>query len=119
MIFVYVTHRFVGWHSWPDAPPERAYLSDHHRHLFHVRAEIESGHADRAIEFHDLLAVVQNACGNLGVESRYGGRDLASLSCEMIADLIMRAVRANWQGSYVSIDVSEDGENGARVSTVR
>jgi len=120
MITVWATHSFPGWHSWPDAPASRIYLASPHRHLFHVRADLEVEGLNRTVEFHDLLSAIRRACSALGVNSIYGdGRDLGNLSCEMIARLVMDTIRSSWSGAYVSVEVSEDGEAGARISQVR
>jgi hypothetical protein len=105
---VWVTHRFTGWHAWPGAPHGRKYLASPHRHVFHVRAEVEVEKDDREIEFHDLLDVVDDAC-------RAMGSHLGSKSCEMIAAEIGFVILKHWPGRKVAVDVAEDGENGACV----
>jgi hypothetical protein len=42
-------------HRWADAAGERAYLAERYRHLFHFRVELDVGHDDREVEFHDRL----------------------------------------------------------------
>jgi hypothetical protein len=108
---VWVTHRFVGFHAWPDAPAERAYLRARHRHLFHVRAELDVAGADREVEFHDLLELVSWHCGRLP-RSELG-------SCESIAELLAGAIHRSYPGRRIAVDVSEDGEAGARVELKR
>ena len=49
---VIATVQVVGYHKWADAPEEVRYLSNHHRHLFTVRAEFDVTHDDRDVEFH-------------------------------------------------------------------
>lgn len=114
---VWVTHRFVGHHNWPDAPPHRAYLRDQHRHVFHVRVEVPVTHDDRDIEFHDLLSAVEAACMLLGTARNHTDPAvvfLDSMSCEQIAVNIAHTVRNRWDHvAFVSCEVSEDGENGA------
>jgi hypothetical protein len=50
-----------GFHAWPEAPPNRAYLRDRHRHLFYYELTIPVTHADRQVEFHDLLEYAKGA----------------------------------------------------------
>jgi hypothetical protein len=104
MMRVWVTHRFAGYHQWPDAPVERAYLRNRHRHLFHVKVTVSVAHDNRDVEFHDLLDSVAAACDFL--EQPLG-------SCEMIAAALAKNVQAAWPGRRVSVEVSEDGECGA------
>jgi hypothetical protein len=111
----WVTHRFVGFHSWPDAPGHRDYLAQPHRHLFHVRASLSVTHDDRDVEFHDLLAVVVRACVTLGT-ARGGARYLGAMSCEHVARRIVEALAVAWPGRLIEVDVSEDGEAGATVT---
>lgn len=105
---VWVTHRFVAFHRWPNAPRGREYLAMPHRHLFHVRCEVEVLHDDRDIEFHDLLDVVIGACPE---------ENIGATSCEQAANWIASHVRQRWPGRSIICEVSEDGECGARVET--
>lgn len=112
----WVTHRFAAFHRWPDAPAGRNYLGVKHRHLFHVRAEVEVSHDDRDIEFHDLLDHVVKSCNALGVVDLTGTRNLYAMSCEMIARHVAEYLRTTvYPGRAVRVEVSEDGECGARV----
>lgn len=104
---IWCTHRFIGMHSWPNATPERAYLASPHRHLFHVKVEVDVEHDDREIEFHDLLDVVMNHCRVY--------ESAGAMSCEMMARELQRAVLNRWAGRMVAAEISEDGEFGARV----
>lgn len=116
---VWVTHTFVGIHEWANAPQRRRYLRNPHRHLFHVRVEVEVPHPDRAIEFHDLLDVVRDCCEGLGEDVTLTGiRWLRGMSCEMIAKDIMGAVLEEWPEVKLRVDVSEDGEAGGSISTL-
>lgn len=102
---VWVTHRFAGFHQWEQAPERRAYLRDLHRHLFHVRAAVDVNHEGREIEFHDLLAFLEAECRSLTVLG----------SCETVATLLAERLADEYPGRRVSVEVSEDGENGATV----
>lgn len=107
--FVTVTVRwtFEGWHYWPDAPSKRDYLGVRHRHLFHGEASIAVAHDDREVEFHDLLDVCRAATDR---------REYGPMSCELIADLVARAMRAEWPDRQMRVAMFEDGECGAEVS---
>lgn len=110
---LWITARFVGFHSWADAPADRDYLGARHRHTFHVRVEVTGVHDDRAIEFHWLVGLLSDTLDDLWPEGRYG-RELGGRSCEMAArELATRLARDI--GAAVQVDVSEDGEAGATV----
>ena len=44
----------VGFHRWPEAPDNVAYLRSMHRHLFNFNVAIQVLHPDRSLEFHTL-----------------------------------------------------------------
>ena len=95
---------FIGFHSWPEATGNRAYLAQPHRHKFYVRAEIQTFHDDREIEFHDFLDFCkQNAPGG----------DLGRSSCEDIGRQLLTAISKQWPNRAVYIEVWEDHEVGA------
>jgi len=94
-----------GFHYWSDAPDNRDYLRDRHRHLFHLMAEVEVTHDDRDVEFHDLQDAIRAWWGPDAL-------DLGPTSCESIA----RSLAGHLAGlgmRVVSVEVAEDGENGA------
>lgn len=105
---VFCTTRFEGFHSWDDAPSEVAFLRDRHRHEFHVELAVEVDHDDRDIEFIMLKRALESY-----IEEVIQDRDW---SCEQFAEAI-----ADWAaekyGQPARCEVSEDGENGARVSS--
>lgn len=105
---VWVTYRFVGFHKWADAPNQRAYLRDAHRHVFHVQLHVSVAHDNRDIEFHDLLDQLAAMCNAL--DHRQLG------SCEQIAHAVACATHDKWPRRRVRCSVSEDGENGATVT---
>lgn len=108
--YVYCQTRFIGFHRWPSAPDEVKYLRDRHRHEFHVKVTVKVKHDDRDVEFITLRnAVDLMFCGN-GSE-----HELGSKSCEMIAEDIISFVEADGNYKIYSVEVSEDGENGAIV----
>lgn len=111
MTRIFVTWTAAGYHSWPDSP-DRAYLRDTHRHLFNFRVELDVKHADREVEFHDVL----DLCRNLTPADK----DYGEASCEQIASWIASEVeRVVGAGRHVVVQVSEDGECGTLVDTAR
>ena len=105
---IYVTTRFEGTHCYQDAPEEVAFLRFPHRHIFGVRVEIEVRHDDREIEFilfkHFVEQLVQPYVG-----------DNKALSCEMMAREVLNSIASRYPARFCSVEVNEDGENGAIV----
>jgi flagellar biosynthesis component FlhA len=101
--YVWITTSFEGWHHWENAPDTVPYLRDNHRHIFHVKLWKEVQEQDREIEFITFKHNVESY-----IEQKYEGHSF-HYSCEMIATDLLN----HFQASIV--EVSEDGENGARV----
>ena len=81
------------------------FLQYPHRHIFHFRVEIEVFDDDRDIEFIQfkrwLLSLYD---GEFSVDYK---------SCEMISDDLAQAIKDKYPGREMTIEVSEDGENGS------
>lgn len=109
MISTFAVVRFTqsGFHHWQNAPDERAYLAQSHRHLFHLEVKVEVKHMDREIEYHDLL----DYCHTL-----FPGGDMGGKSCEHMAAGIVEAITRRWERRRVMVSVFEDGEVGAELS---
>lgn len=103
-----VRFTFEGFHRWPGATGRRSYLADLHRHMFHVECQLETFHDEREVEFHDLLNDARRARGAL-VPHR------SDYSCETMARLIGEQLGDKYPGRYLSVSVTEDNENGARI----
>ena len=105
---VFVTLRVAGFHCWPEAPQEVAYLASRHRHLFHVRVEWQVRHEERDVEFHIAQGWVRDA-----FRQRFGEEpvEFGARSCETIATWLHEALLRK----PVAVEISEDGENGARL----
>lgn len=104
---VFATTRFEGFHRWPAAPEEVAFLRDLHRHVFHVRVEVEVQHDDRDVEFILLGRRVKGE-----VQAILATQDTSCWSCERWArELVQRL-------DLCRCEVSEDGENGSVVERV-
>lgn len=109
---VWVKFTRVGFHNWEKAAevlPERAYLADRHRHLFHFTVEVPVTHDDRQIEFHHLR---DQLCEWLPAEPiEFGGK-----SCEAIAHDVMLFLYEEYPWlPWAHVGVSEDGEAGADI----
>lgn len=114
-IFAVVRYQFEGFHCWPDAKkilPEAGFLSDRHRHMFHVEAKVEQFHDDRDIEF----ILFRRELAEYTEKEIAPGKELGSKSCEQIALQILRYIQFTKGERRVTVRVFEDGENGAEVS---
>jgi len=107
---IYVTARFIAFHAWPQAPDSVAFLRNPHRHQFHVKASLQVSHEDRDLEFFIVQRKLQEF-----LDTNYENRDLGPKSCETMAKEIIDYLFGLSQGS-LSVEVSEDGENGAIVN---
>lgn len=115
MTFVFCTLRFPAFHCWADAPDKYRYLRAPHRHEFHVRVDVRVAHDDRDIEFIELKReafVALTALGSFNPQL-HGHYDFGGRSCEQIATYLHDALDTL---NVAAIEVSEDGENGARVT---
>jgi hypothetical protein len=118
---IWVTWRQEAIHKFPAAleDPKFAtgdeydvsFLGYPHRHIFHFKVGVQVWHDDREIEFIQLSRWLQNLYKGEG-ESVL---DLDFKSCEMIADDMFDQIAQRFPDREVSIEVSEDGENGCLV----
>jgi hypothetical protein len=105
--YAVIRYQVEGFHRWPQAPLERAYLQDRHRHVFHIEVKVQTFHDDREIEFHDLLA---------WAKATFPGGELGVMSCEVIARFLINSIALRFGGHRRAIvKVFEDGENGAEL----
>lgn len=117
-----VRHQFVGFHSWDDAPEGSGYLRDKHRHVFKLVLRMSYSTQrvllnKREIEFHWLQQRLEAATDHL--QQRPGG--LRNVSCEAMAMSVLDWIVEHDEPQYaiirkVSVEVSEDGENSAKVT---
>lgn len=103
--FIYVTFDVEGYHSWPNAPEEVAFLRNMHRHMFKFKATLGVNHDDREVEFFMFQREVSKSI--TCVDNK---------SCEMLARELCEYISSSYPGRYVEVEVSEDGENGAIVA---
>jgi hypothetical protein len=118
---IWVTFQKEGIHCYPAAATDPllntgneydvSFLASPHRHIFHFRVSIDVWHNDRDIEFIQfkrwLIALYSGQ--NSVLELNYK-------SCEMIADDLYVQIAARYPNRAVSIEVSEDGENGCSIT---
>lgn len=110
---IWVTFKVPGIHRYPDAPEEVAYLRNDHRHLFHFKVGITVFHDDREIEFHMFMNWLRGlySSGTINVDYH---------SCEMLARDLMTEIFHKYTCELtrkVTVDVSEDGECGATLTS--
>ena len=109
---VIVKLQVEGIHWWKDARdvfPEVGFLSDAHRHIFHITCKKRVNHDDRDVEFiifgRDIKQWLEHQYYN--PESRT--HEFGAKSCEMLAKEIFE------EFDCVYVSVFEDNENGAEV----
>ena len=109
---VIVKLQVEGIHWWKDARdvfPEVGFLSDAHRHIFHITCKKQVFHDDRDVEFiifkRDILEHLRNDYFDEDMRCH----NFKSMSCEMIA----RELYDKFDLEYCS--VFEDNENGAEI----
>lgn len=91
-------------HHWEDAPDHRHYLRSPHMHTFHIRAEADTTHTDRDIEFHDLRDRLVSAVESMLTMDYEKVPNFEGRSCEMIAQGILILMP-----ELSTVSVSEDG----------
>ena len=105
---IWVTFQKEGIHKYPDAPDEVDFLRYPHRHMFHFKVQIEVYDNDRDIEFFIFKRWLESLYADNILQLDYK-------SCEMMADDLAKQIKDKYPGRQLSIDVSEDGENGCHV----
>ena len=116
---IWVTFRREGTHKYPAALTDPklktgdeydvSFLGYPHRHIFHFKVAIEVFHDDRDIEFIQFKRWLENLYGK-------GTLELDYKSCEMMATDLYQQINSRYPNREVTIDVSEDGENGATMT---
>jgi len=116
---IFVTFQKEGIHYYPAAAtdPQLAtgdeydvsFLGTPHRHIFHFRVGIAVFHNDRDIEFIQFKRWLENLYKDAILALDYK-------SCEMIADDLYVQIAGRYPGRNVTIEVSEDGENGCVIN---
>ena len=120
---IWVTFQKEGIHCYPgaDTDPKLAtgdwrdvsFLGVPHRHMFKFRVGIQVFHDDRDIEFIQFKRWCERLYAE--VDSSTAVLELNHKSCEMISDDLFREIAAEYPNRAVTIEVSEDGENGSEI----
>jgi hypothetical protein len=115
---IWVTFQKEGIHKYPAAltDPKLAtgdeydvsFLGYPHRHTFHFRVAIEVFHNDRDIEFIQFKRWLTKLYDGAILQLDYK-------SCEMISDDLYAEISKKYPGRRVTIEVSEDNENGSYI----
>lgn len=108
---IFVTFQQEGIHAYPQAATDKklesvSFLGSPHRHIFHFRVTMDVFHNDRDVEFIMFKRELQALYGN-------GTLHLDYQSCEMLAENLIEYISTTYPGRQISVEVSEDGENGA------
>lgn len=113
---IYVTFTKEGIHKYPAAlnDPKLAtgdwddvsFLGYPHRHIFHFKVGIQVFHDDRDVEFIQFKRWLERLYSMDTLQLDYK-------SCEMISDDLAAQINARYPGRKITINVSEDGENGS------
>lgn len=108
---IWVTFQKEGIHKYPAALTDPnlkdvEFLGYPHRHMFKFKVWIEVFHDDRDLEFIQFKRWLESLYAD-------GVLELDFQSCEMISDALARKIQSKFPGRHVTIEVSEDGENGS------
>ncbi len=118
---IFVTFQKEGIHCYPAAGtnPKLAtgewddvsFLANDHRHMFGFKVEIEVFHDDRDLEFIQEKRFMERIFDN-------GTMHIDHKSCEMLCDELYEHLAERYDiynhPRKITIEVNEDGENGAR-----
>jgi len=111
--YVIIKDQFPAFHAWSACPyDEVAFLRQPHRHMFHIQIKIKVSHYNRDVEFF----MIKNTLAKILHES-YVNQFFGDASCEMLCKNIKQDLVSNYPIllNIHSIQVWEDGENGAEV----
>ena len=108
-IFVQFTKE--GIHAYPQAATDPrladvSFLGYPHRHIFHFKVKLSVFFNDRDVEFIQFKRELEGLYSSAVLE-------LNHKSCEMIAEELIFYIHGKYPGRNISVEVSEDGENGA------
>jgi len=123
---IWVTFQREGVHCYPAAATDPllatgdeydvSFLASPHRHIFHFRVSIDVFHNDRDIEFIQFKRWLENLYSGTGPYAENRVLELNYKSCEMIADDLYLQIAGRYPGRNITIEVSEDGENGCSIT---
>ena len=101
---IWITTQFEGFHKYPDAPEDVAFLKNLHRHMMKLKVSISVKHNDREIEFFQFKRFVESLIKNNSFDYK---------SLEMISDDLHKLINKKYPNREIWIELSEDGENGS------
>lgn len=97
-----------GYHQYPDAPEQVAFLRDEHRHLFKIECVFNVVDLNRELEFFIMRQKIEDHL-DITYPKRLNGYKFGAMSCEMIAHELLNAFNLE------ACTVREDDENWGRV----
>jgi hypothetical protein len=106
---IFVTFQKEGIHRYPDAPAGVEFLQHPHRHIFHFRVTLSVFHNSRDVEFILFKRELEGLYSEQTLLVDYN-------SCEMLAEDLIDYISKKYPGRKISVEVSEDGENGATLT---
>lgn len=105
-MYVVTVNEIEGFHNYPDAPVQVAFLKHPHRHIFYIECKLNVSHDNREIEI-----FIQQDKIKEHLFKKYGKPCMfKQMSCEMIAIDIINAFP-----EIEECKVTEDGKGGAIV----
>jgi len=123
---IWVTFQKEGIHCYPAAAtdPQLAtgdeydvsFLASPHRHVFWFKVWIDVFHNNRDLEFIQFKRWLENLYSGSGPFNEGRVLELNHKSCEMIADDLYLQIAGRYPGRNITIEVSEDGENGCSIT---
>lgn len=113
---IFVQFRKEGIHKYPAAATDPklesvSFLGVPHRHIFHFRVTLDVFHNDRDVEFIMFKRELEALYGNGTLQMDYQ-------SCEMLAEGLIEYISSKYPDRKISVEVSEDGENGATLEFI-
>lgn len=112
---IYVKNHFEGLHRWKDAPEAQKFIRDYHRHIFYCVTTAEVFEDDRDIEFFALKSQISEFWNSKKQQLGEG----VDWSCEQMAKMLLTYLHKIYPGRCLSVDISEDNENGAVVTMLK
>ena len=106
--FISVSFQKEFIHSYPGAPEEVSFLREPHRHMLHIRVDVQVFDDDRELEFIIAKRDLSSYADTLDLVTH------STRSCETVARTLLSYIQSEYGiDRDVVISVSEDGENGA------
>lgn len=110
-VCIFCTFQVPGLHQWLGT---HSYLKHPHRHVFHFRVEMSVSELDREVEF---IAWKQEL--EVFVRETILPGYVVEKACEHMATELLDRLEKYYPMRGYKVEVSEDGENGAKVSRDR